>query len=117
MTASSSLPLVEHRYSDRPPILRLEAPGDAQDWGTQYRDALRALVAEHGAVLVRGLRLRDAPEAAAVFRRLATSLIIEKEGFASRRTYSDGVYSSAKWPAKQPMCMHHELSYRLRSPA
>jgi alpha-ketoglutarate-dependent taurine dioxygenase len=26
------------------------------------------------------------------------------------------VYSSATWPANQPMCMHHELSYRLEVP-
>ena len=41
----------------------------------------------------------------------------EKEAFASRQTYSDGVYSSSKWPPNQPMCMHHELSYRSSSPA
>jgi alpha-ketoglutarate-dependent taurine dioxygenase len=40
----------------------------------------------------------------------------EKEAFASRRTYSDGVYSSSKWPPNQPMCMHHELSYTLEFP-
>jgi alpha-ketoglutarate-dependent taurine dioxygenase len=41
----------------------------------------------------------------------------EKEAFASRRVYSDGVYSSSKWPPNQPMCMHHELSYTLEFPA
>lgn len=40
----------------------------------------------------------------------------EKEVFAPRRTYSDGVYSSSKWPSNQPMCMHHELSYTLEFP-
>ena len=40
----------------------------------------------------------------------------EREAFASRQVYSDGVYSSATWPANQPMCMHHELSYRLEFP-
>jgi alpha-ketoglutarate-dependent taurine dioxygenase len=40
----------------------------------------------------------------------------EKEAFASRRTYADGVYSSATWPQNQPMCMHHELSYTLEFP-
>jgi alpha-ketoglutarate-dependent taurine dioxygenase len=35
----------------------------------------------------------------------------EREAFASRRIYADGVYSASKWPANQPMCMHHELSY------
>jgi alpha-ketoglutarate-dependent taurine dioxygenase len=43
-------------------------------------------------------------------------LMIETEAFAARRIYSDGVYSSATWPPKQPMCMHHELSYTLEFP-
>jgi alpha-ketoglutarate-dependent taurine dioxygenase len=67
--------------------------------------------------MVRGLGLRDAAEVAAVFRRLATALMNEKEAFAARRVYADGVYSSATWPANQPMCMHHELSYRLEVPS
>ena len=41
----------------------------------------------------------------------------EREAFAPRQIYSDGVYSSATWPANQPMCMHHELSYTLESPS
>ena len=43
--------------------------------------------------------------------------MIEKEAFARRQVYSDGVYSSATWPPNQPMCMHHELSYRLEVPS
>ena len=74
------------------------------------------LVAEHGSVLVRGLGLRDAGEVGAVFARLANGLMTEREAFAPRQTYSDGVYSSATWPANQPMCMHHELSYTLEFP-
>src|SRR5438045_7033300 len=41
----------------------------------------------------------------------------EREAFAPRRKYSDGVYSSSKWPPNQHMCMHHELSYRLEFPS
>ena len=41
----------------------------------------------------------------------------EREAFARRHVYADGVYSSATWPANQPMCMHHELSYRLEIPS
>ncbi|KAB2349074.1 TauD/TfdA family dioxygenase [Actinomadura rudentiformis] len=100
----------------RPAMLRAEATGDAPNWAAGHRDALRAVVAEHGSVLVRGLGLSDAAETGAVFRRLATSLMVEKESFASRRIYSDGVYSAPKWPPNQQMCMHHELSYRLDFP-
>ena len=117
----SSLPLTSlldmELQPGKPPIFRAEATGDAPGWAAEHRDALRAVVAEHGAVLVRGLGLRDATQTTAVFRRLATSLMTEKEAFARRQVYADGVYSSATWPANQPMCMHHELSYRLEIPS
>jgi alpha-ketoglutarate-dependent taurine dioxygenase len=117
----SSLPLTSLLDMDlqpgRPPIVRAEATGDAPGWAAEHRDTLRAVVAEHGAVLVRGLGLRDPAQTTAVFRRLATTLMIEKEAFARRQLYTDGVYSSATWPANQPMCMHHELSYRLEVPS
>ncbi|MFD4408021.1 TauD/TfdA family dioxygenase [Streptomyces sp. NPDC058476] len=100
----------------RPPLLRAEATGSAPSWAAEHRDALRAVVAEHGCVLVRGLGLREAAETGAVFSALATGLMTEKEVFAPRQTYSDGVYSSTKWPPNQPMCMHHELSYTLEFP-
>jgi alpha-ketoglutarate-dependent taurine dioxygenase len=100
----------------KPPMLQAEPGGDAPGWAAEHRDPLRALVAEHGSVLVRGLGLRDAAEVGAVFQRLATGLMTETEAFAPRRTYSDGVYSSSKWPPNQPMCMHHELSYTLEFP-
>ena len=103
---------------EKAPLLLADASGDGPSWAAEHRDALRAVVAEHGSVLVRGLGLRDAEEVSAVFRQLATTgLMIEREAFASRQVYADGVYSSATWPANQPMCMHHELSYRLEVPS
>ncbi len=99
----------------KPPMLRAEAAGDAPRWAAAHRDALRAAVAEHGSLLVRGLGLRDAAETGAVFRQLAAPMT-EREAYAPRRSYSPGVYSSTKWPPHQPMCMHHELSYRLEFP-
>src|SRR5712691_4555093 len=97
------------------PVFRAEATGDAPSRAAEHRDTLRAAVAEHGSLLVRGLGLRDAAETEAAFRRLA-SLMTEKEAFAPRRSYSHGVYSSSKWPPNQTMCMHHELSYTLEFP-
>ena len=104
------------QQSGKAPILLADAPGDGPRWAAAHKDALRAAVAEHGSVMVRGLELRDAAEVNAVFRQLSNGLMIEREAFASRRIYSDGVYSSATWPANQPMCMHHELSYTLEFP-
>ncbi|MGW2564462.1 TauD/TfdA family dioxygenase [Streptomyces sp. NPDC001514] len=100
----------------KPPVLRVETTVDAASWVAEQRDALRAVVAEHGSVLVRGLGLRDVAGAGAVFDRLSTGLLTEREAFAPRQMYSDGVYSSSTWPPNQPMCMHHELSYTLEFP-
>jgi alpha-ketoglutarate-dependent taurine dioxygenase len=104
-------------HPGRPPILRVEATERALSWVATHRDALRAVVAEYGSVLVRGLGLRDVAEVGAVVHRLSsTGLMTEREVFAPRRAYADGVYSSTKWPSNQQMCMHHELSYRLEFP-
>jgi alpha-ketoglutarate-dependent taurine dioxygenase len=117
MSSSSPASLLDvDLQPGKPPMLRAKATGDAPSWAAEHRDALRAVVAEHGSVLVRGLGLRDAAEVGAVFQRLATGLMTDKEAFASRRAYFDGVYSSSKWPRNLPMCMHHELSYTLDFP-
>jgi alpha-ketoglutarate-dependent taurine dioxygenase len=100
----------------KPPMLRVDAPDDMPRWAAEHRDALRAAVTEHGALVVRGLGLHDAGEVEAVFRQLG-NLMAEKEAFTSRRSYSPGVYSASKWPPNQPMCMHHELSYALEFPS
>src|ERR671915_636798 len=93
----------------KPPMRRAEATGDAPGWAAEHHDALRAVVAEHGSVLVRGLGLRDGT----VLGELATERMSEIEAFAPRRRVADGVSSPTPWPPNQPMCMHHELSYRL----
>jgi alpha-ketoglutarate-dependent taurine dioxygenase len=115
ITSAAPLPGVALQPG-KPPMLRAEPTGDAPGWAAEHRDALRAIIGEHGALWVRGLGLRDATEIGAVFRRLPDGLMTETEAFAPRRTYSDGVYSSSTWPPNQPMCMHHELSYTLEFP-
>ena len=116
MSPSRSSLLEVDARPGKPPLLRVDASDNAARWAAEHRDALRAAVVEHGSLLVRGLRLRDVAEIEAVFRRLG-SLMTEKEAFAARRRYSDGLYSSSKWPPNQPMCMHHELSYALEFPS
>jgi alpha-ketoglutarate-dependent taurine dioxygenase len=119
MSHSSGAPLLDMDLQPgQPRVLRAE-PGDdsSESWAAVHRAALRTLVAEHGCVLVRGLGLRGVTETGAVFGQLATSLMTEKEVFASRQAYPGGLYSSSKWPPNQQMCMHHELSYALEFPA
>ncbi len=100
----------------QPPILQVETAGDGSSWAAAHRADLLAAVAEHGAVRVRGLRLRDAAEVGAVARLLAADLVVDREAFAARQTHPNGIYSSSEWPSNQQMCMHHELSYRLEVP-
>ncbi|MEV5321416.1 TauD/TfdA family dioxygenase [Streptomyces sp. NPDC052687] len=117
MTSSSlAAPFDVSLRPDRPALLNVDPPADPAQWAARYREALRAQVTEHGALLVRGLGLRDADQAGAVFARLAGELMTEREAFAPRESHGPGLYSSASWPANQPMCMHHELSYALDVP-
>lgn len=101
----------------RPPILHTKSDSDTAGWAAEHRGALRAAVAEHGSLLVRGLGLDGPGVTQEVFRQLSSDrLMADREPFAPRRAYSQGVYSSSKWPSNQPMCMHHELSYGLEFP-
>lgn len=95
----------------KPPMLQAKASSDSPRWAAEHRDALRAIVAEHGSILVRGLGLHHPAEIGAVFRNLGNGLMTEKEAFDPRHVYSDGVYAASKWASNQPMCSHHELSY------
>jgi alpha-ketoglutarate-dependent taurine dioxygenase len=105
------------RHGGRVPMLAVEYGHNPVRWAEQHRQSLRMAVAERGAVLVRGLGLRDPAEVADTFQRLVPGgLMPDREAFAARQPYLDGVYSSLNWPANQPMCMHHELSYALEFP-
>ena len=90
--------------------------GAAADWAAAHRDDLLAIVAERGAVLVRGLRVATVDDVRAVSRHLAGDPVEEREGFATRHRHGPGLYSSAEWPSADPMCMHHELSYTVTVP-
>src|SRR5437762_508174 len=116
---SSSSPTSTLNVEMRPgklPMLRVDAIDDGPRWVAEHRDTLRAAVVQHGSLLLRGLGLRDVAGTEAVFRKLG-SLMTEREAFAPRRRYSNGVYSASTWPPNQHMCMHHELSYALECPS
>ncbi|MEU4213030.1 TauD/TfdA family dioxygenase [Streptomyces sp. NPDC026206] len=117
-TPTRNTPYTVRTAEGRPAILEPDhpAPADPAAWAAEHRAFLRAAVAEHGALLVRGLGLRDAPAVGRVARELLDEVVTEREGFAARRMLADGVYSSSEWPADQPMCMHHELSYAREVP-
>ena len=116
MTSLSPAPMLNvDLQPGKPPMLQIDATDDGPRWAAEHRDMLRAFVTEHGSLLVRGLGLRDAAQAGAVFRELGR-LMTETEAFAPRQRHAEGVYSASKWPPNQPMCMHHELSYAIEPP-
>src|SRR5258706_14770339 len=86
----------------KPPMLRVDATDDGPRWVVEHSDVLRAAVVEHGSLLVRGLGLHDVAGIETVFRQLG-NLMTEREAFAPRRRYSDGVYSASTWPPNQHM--------------
>jgi alpha-ketoglutarate-dependent taurine dioxygenase len=117
MSSPSSASLLDvDRSPGRPPVLQVRTPGDAPGWAAEHRDAVRAAVQEHGSLLVRGLGVQDEAGFADVVRRLASGPADEREAFAPREPLAGGVHSATKWPANQPMCMHHESSYTLEFP-
>src|SRR5262249_4278750 len=85
----------------RPAMLHVEDVDDAVFWVAEHREALRKLVDEQGALLVRGLALREVGVVDTVFRLLG-ELMVEKEAFAARTRYRDALYSSSRWPSGQP---------------
>ncbi len=109
-------PIDLEREPGRPATLRVPPADDPARWASEARSGILAALVEHGAVLVRGLGLRDVEDVGAVLRQLAVEPVTEKEAFAPRQTHSPGVHSSSAWPPNQPMCMHHELSYTLGFP-
>lgn len=103
------------REPGAPPVVRA-GPGDAVAWVGAHRHALRTAVVTHGALLVRGLGLRDTAQVGAVLAEITDAPAAEREPFAPRRAHAPGLYSSTTWPANQQMCMHHEMSYTLEFP-
>ncbi|MFG3399251.1 TauD/TfdA family dioxygenase [Streptomyces parvus] len=103
----------------KPPILRVGAPvapGALQDWIGERRQALEAALLRHGAVLIRGLEVRDATALGRISERFLGRHLPQTEAFAPRRPLGGPVFSSLEWPPDQPMCMHHESSYALELP-
>jgi alpha-ketoglutarate-dependent taurine dioxygenase len=103
-------------HPGKPPILRVQRVDDASTWAAEHRNMLREIVSRHGAVLVRGLGLRTSTAVADVFAKLSSGLMADREPFAPRHVYSEGVYASTRYPSHWHLSMHHELSYTLSFP-
>jgi alpha-ketoglutarate-dependent taurine dioxygenase len=99
----------------------VDAAGPPAAWAAEHRDRLTALLAEHGAVLIRGLPLTGgadtvAVELAAVRDALGLAPDAPAEDFAVRADLGHGVHQAADWPGDREMCLHHERSYGVDYP-
>lgn len=89
---------------------------DSMAWLTAHSVEVLDLVRTHGALVLRSFDIADGAALRDVAMTMSLDLFEEKEAIASRNRYANGVYSPSAWPARQQMCMHQELSYRLQFP-
>ncbi|MEV7522643.1 TauD/TfdA family dioxygenase [Streptomyces sp. NPDC091371] len=84
----------------------------ADTQSAEVRARAEELLAEHGAVLVRGLGLTDADAFHAAVSLFGDSLIDSyRGGNTPRAAVSDGVFTSTEYPARFDISLHNEMSY------
>jgi alpha-ketoglutarate-dependent taurine dioxygenase len=100
-----------------PPTVRCLAPGLAAEvWAAKYRSAIEGLLAEHGAILLRGFGIKHAH----AFDALAASLVSTLYGDYGDLPHekdADRVYKSTPYPAEQAILFHHESSHMPQWPS
>ncbi len=101
---------------DGPVTVGADGADDPASWIGRYGGDLRALLHEHGAVLVTGLGVRSAQALAEVRDAFGAKPADLREQFAARSEFGAGVYSSPEWAPDREMCLHHEQSYAVTFP-
>lgn len=111
----------ERRTTGGTTLAVLHIEGGVESWDASRLGAVRhrveELLAECGAVMLRGLGVADADE----FHRAVTAFgdpLIDsyRGGNTPRMTVSDGVFTSTEYPARFDISLHNELSYAHRWP-
>ncbi|MEV2236891.1 TauD/TfdA family dioxygenase [Micromonospora sp. NPDC049891] len=102
--------------TNRPVTVDVPQGSGGVDWVRHRRSELRALLHTSGAVLLRGLSVRDSADVAAVRAALVDVAAGSHEPFAPRPTRGDGVHGDFQWPPDRELCPQHEQSYRLTVP-
>jgi amino acid adenylation domain-containing protein len=88
---------------------------DPADWAAHSRSALDAMLATHGALLLRGFGLSGPSD----FERMASSLcpdLFGDYGDLPRQAVAGRVYGSTPYPSDRPILFHHESSQLHRWP-
>lgn len=94
-----------------PIMLRARSPLDPLLWAQTYRNGVRDLLDEYGAVLLRGYGCTNAP----LFEKIATTIcgtpLPYIEQTSPRTLISNNVYTSTDHPSEQSIFLHNEQSY------
>jgi alpha-ketoglutarate-dependent taurine dioxygenase len=118
ITPVEQSPLAPRAVPGKPVTLELESIDtvDAGVYLAAQRTALDALLAEHGALLLRGLELRSVDDFARVRDALIDRHASYKEKATPRSDFGKDVYSSTDLPPSQDIRLHNEISYTLEFP-
>ena len=86
-------------------------------WAGTERDALDALIHQHGAVLLRGFRTdAGAEEIGELVTQLSGPPLDYTERSSPRTEVAPGIYTSTDYPQDKSIFLHNEQSYNLRFP-
>ncbi|MDE4760978.1 TauD/TfdA family dioxygenase, partial [Klebsiella pneumoniae] len=83
----------------------------ASEWGQNSWHYIDSLLAESGAVLLRGFKVTDVGDFRAFVQTSAGSLLGYTHRSTPRSNISEGIYTSTEYPADQYIPQHNEMSY------
>lgn len=99
-------------------IPSVEAPAESSgSWLRDSRAAIHRHLSLRGAVLIRGIPLREPAALAAVRHVLDIAPFAPTEAFGRRRDLGDGVISPIPWPDERRLCQLQEGSFSTEPPA
>lgn len=89
----------------------------AKDWSVQYQAQVMDLLTTHGAVVIRGLKVRGSKPFAKTLETLFAEPLLEYTYRSTPRTAMSGnVYTATEYPADQVIPLHNENAYANRWP-
>lgn len=84
------------------------------DWVSNHKEALHALLSEHGAILLRNFPVQTPDDFAYVVETVTGKAPSDyRSGEGSRTKVTKGVYTSTEAPLQYKISLHHELSCTL----
>lgn len=86
------------------------------DWARENRDAIEALLVQHGAILFRGFSVTDVEDFKGFLVAICGPLSPYFERSSPRTEVSGNIFTSTDYPPDQPIFLHNEQSYNRMFP-